>query len=363
MLRGIGPRSFFSPGVCCIVLACAVLAPATDAAQQKLNQPTLDWMQAVLNNWEAVCRRDLRIPAQPLAWIIFYDEGQAWHLNPQTLLLPPHEVSTRSLRFTGKAYPLLRVAHQNGRVWVPGRESLAVDVAKPRVAAMPYDGDRNSFFIAPLPGLFHRLAGPDQARNLDELFLGAAAHELTHTRHLVHAMAQIRQLRLRYKLPEHLDDNIIQREFEANDEYKRLYDAEREVLTRAILATDLDDVRRAAEQVLLLSQRRKERFFVGDKDGYSDLEDIFLAMEGLAMWVHYRTARERASSGEDWLKTFIMLSERSDAWSQEDGLALFVVIERLAPGWHARFLAPDFPSPFAVLREAVRRRGIEGLAK
>ena len=312
-------------------------------------------MQAVLNNWEAVCRRDLRIPAQPLAWIIFYDEDQAWHVNPETRLLPHHEVSSHSLRFTGKAYLLVRVAHQRGTVWVPDREPLPVDVAKPRVAAMPYDRDRHSFFIAPLPGLFHRLAGPDQARNLDELFLGAAAHELTHTRHLVYARPQIRQLRLRYKLPEHLDDNIIQREFEANDEYKRLYDEERELLTKAILASDLDDVRRAAGQVLLLSQRRKERVFVGDKDGYSDLEDIFLAMEGLALWVHYRTARERAPSEEDWLKTFITLSERSDAWSQEEGLALFVLIDRLTPGWQARFLAPGFPSPFTVLREAVRR--------
>ena len=118
-------------------------------------------MQAVLDNWEAVCRRELRIPAEPLPWIIFYDEDRAWHLQAKKRLLPTHEGSTHSLRFTGKAYPLVRVAHQNGKVWVPDREPLPVDVAKPRVAAMPYDNERNSFFIAPLPGLFHKLAGPD----------------------------------------------------------------------------------------------------------------------------------------------------------------------------------------------------------
>jgi hypothetical protein len=78
-------------------------------------------------------------------------------------------------------------------------------------------------------------------------------------------------------------------------------------------------------------------------------------MEGLAMWVQYRTARERAPSGEEWLKTLITLSERHDAWSQEQGLGLFLLIDRLVPGWQARFLAPDFPSPFTVLREAVGR--------
>ena len=128
------------------------------------------------------------------------------------------------------------------------------------------------------------------------------------------------------------------------------------LLTKAILARDLDDCRQAVGEALLVSQRRKDRFFVGDKEGYSSLEDIFLAMEGLAMWVQYRTARERAPSGEEWLKTLITLSERHDAWSQEQGLGLFLLIDRLVPGWQARFLAPDFPSPFTVLREAVGRR-------
>ena len=59
---------------------------------------------------------------------------------------------------------------------------------------------------------------------------------------------------------------------------------------------------------------------------------------------------ERAPSGEEWLKTLITLSERHDAWSQEQGLRLFLLIDRLVPGWQARFLAPDFPSPFTVLR-------------
>ena len=62
--------------------------------------------------------------------------------------------------------------------------------------------NENPSLLLLCPAFFHKLAGPDQARNLDELFLGLAAHELTHTRHYVYAMPQIRRLRLRYKLPE-----------------------------------------------------------------------------------------------------------------------------------------------------------------
>jgi hypothetical protein len=42
-------------------------------------------------------------------------------------------------------------------------------------------------------------------------------------------------------------------------------------------------------------------------------------------------------------------------WVQEEGFALFVLIDRLVPNWQARLLAADFPSPFAVLGEAVEK--------
>lgn len=341
--------------VCHILLACALLATVTHAAPQNLNEPTLAWMQATLDSWETNCRRDLRITVEPLPWVIFYDESRAWHLKAEKRLLPSYEASSHSLRFAGRNYPLIRVARKGNELWVPGRDPIAVDPAKPQAVAMLYDEERKPFFIIPLPDLFHRLAGPDHASNLDELFLGEAAHELTHTRHLVYAMPQIKRLRARYKLPESFDDNIIQQEFGTNDEYKRLYDEERKHLTNAILARDLDECRRAVEKALSVIRKRKERFFVGDRAGYSDLEDIFLAMEGLAMWVQYRTARARAPAGEEWLKTLITLSERHEAWSQEEGLGLFLLIDRLAPGWQTRFLSPHFPSPFAVLSEAIRK--------
>ena len=43
----------------------------------------------------------------------------------------------------------------------------------------------------------------------------------------------------------------------------------------------------------------------------------------------------------------------SDSWSQQEGLVLFLLIDRLVPNWQSRFLSPNFPSPFAVLREAL----------
>lgn len=223
---------------------------------------------------------------------------------------------------------------------------------------MPYANDRNAFLISPLPARFRQLAAPDQAHELDEMFLGLAAHELTHTQQLARALQQIKRLRARHPIPESFDDNVIQRACEPNDVYRQLYQEERGHLARAVLASDLDSARHAASHAIALSQKRKERFFVGTFAGFADLDDIVLAMEGAAMWVQYRTARERAPAGEEWLRTISVLSARHSAWSQEEGLALFLLIDRLVPNWQQRFFSSqtDLPSPFRTVEEAIHRR-------
>ena len=63
--------------VCCLLLACAVMSCQAGAAETGTDKATLAWMQSVMGNWEAACRRHLRIPVQPVPWVIFYDQNYA----------------------------------------------------------------------------------------------------------------------------------------------------------------------------------------------------------------------------------------------------------------------------------------------
>ena len=42
------------------------------------DEQTRAWIQAILHNWETICRRYLYIELEPLPWMIFYDEKQPW---------------------------------------------------------------------------------------------------------------------------------------------------------------------------------------------------------------------------------------------------------------------------------------------
>jgi len=338
-------------GMSRVVRAAVSLAVCViPAGAAEIDKPTVAWIETALNRWETACRRYLNLPSHPLPWVILFDERAAWHVNPEKAWLPPHRQLKSSVKFVGRKYPLIQVEHRDGRLWVPDRDPLPV---KSGGAAMPYDNDRNVFFELALPSLWRRESGVPPSRDLDETVLGFALHELTHTRQLAGVVGRIEAMRSRSVLPESVNDNLIENTFGKNAEYKKMFDDEFGHLSRALLADDPKLIREAISEALAASQRRRERFFVGDYQGWSGLDDIFLVMEGMGMWVHYRMARDHAPKGEDWRRTATVLGSRGDTWSQLEGLALILLIDRFVPGWQARFLAPGFPSPFAVLREAL----------
>ncbi|MFN7928838.1 MAG: hypothetical protein U0Y68_12990 [Blastocatellia bacterium] len=337
----------------CALLVGAMLATRVQADEVKPDAEAVRWMQLALDRWEDVCRRHLRLPVEPLAWVIFYDNNYAWHISAEKKLLPAHETATVTLNFAGQPYELLRVAHKQG-LWVPGRDEalpLKVDLT-----AMPYADDQKAFCIIPLPAMFHKLEGLGTAAEMDELFLGVAQHELTHTRQLSFVMAGIKRLSKRYPVPEHLDDNLLEDTFGKNKVYVRSFNREMDALGNAYMADTPAQSRRDLARALTMIQQRRARYFVGKRKVYAPLEEIFLALEGAAMWAQFQMARDHAPAGETMQTTLMTLAQRMNAWSQVESLALFLLIDRLVPDWQARYFAPNPPSPFAVLQEALRQK-------
>jgi hypothetical protein len=150
-----------------------------------------------------------------------------------------------------------------------------------------------------------------------------------------------------------LDDNIIQTAFETNDEFRRMYNEEVKHFWAAVLAGDSEHARAKVAEGLGILERRRELFFTGEYQGWSEMEDVFFALEGSAMWVQFRTALRLAPKGQPWLDTLTILGQRTDAWSQSEGLGLFLLIDRFSPGWQAKFFGQLVPSPVTTLREAL----------
>ena len=82
---------------------------------------------------------------------------------------------------------------------------------------------------------------------------------------------------------------------------------------------------------------RRAKYFVGADAVYADLEDLFLNMEGVANWAGYRLASRESASLPD---AVAFMRRGGKHWSQDEGLALFLVIDAAVPAWQAHDMSP-----------------------
>jgi hypothetical protein len=309
------------------------------------------WIQKILDNWQYVCEHELTIEVKGLPWIIFYDSSSAWHVNADVGMLPAAEKTSYSVVFAGITYPLVRLSHTDS-LWVPDR--AAIPLAAGLVTTIPYAQNKKAFFIAPLPSLFHKFAPPDQASFLDFLFLGNNIHELTHTRQLPFVLPQLLAIHDAGKYKS-LNDNTVEEMFSGNERYKQLYAEENTLLWNAAFTTNKDSCITVIEHALKRIQIRKREFFSGRNQGLGQADEIFLSLEGSAMWAQYRVMLKNAPNPNE-RELLSWLTKQGPAWSQVRGLVLFLLINRFDPDWKDRFFEKPLPPATDYLREVLARR-------
>ena len=93
---------------------------------------------------------------------------------------------------------------------------------------------------------------------------------------------------------------------------------------------------------------RHGRYFTGPTAAYAELESLFLTMEGVGQWAAYQLARTRAG-GTD-AEALRLVRDNRKYWSQDEGLALFLLVDALVPAWQSRVFSPTPASPVHAAR-------------
>jgi len=319
------------------VLASAALAsPATAQPAQPsacvLHEAAEAWIQSALDSWTAARRDDLRLGSGELPWVILFDASCLWQINRD---------STTS--------PLTGTPH-SGHIPVPDGSTIDATVTS---FAATYGPDDRPFLVMALPGVWRteprHAANPDLERLMRSVF----AHEMTHTEQAHSAAVRMKEIEKRSPLPADLTDDIIQQRFAEVPGFREAYETERDLLFRAAAEPDAPRRRALAAQALDAITARRARYFTGTNAIYADLEDLFLNMEGVANWAGYRVALREIKNSADAI-TFM---RRARSWSQDEGLALFLIIDSLLPGWQPAVFATTPASVFDLLRKATNPIG------
>jgi hypothetical protein len=345
------------------VTAAGATPPATPPAGRPkacaLSRSDRAWLQGALADWGRVSRDFLRQPTDALPWVVLLGRDCAWHLAADTRPgAPPLPAGTAPAPgpapvFAGRPVPLLAGPHA-GSVPVPGGGEVP---ARPLAFAGTYREDTAAFFVMALPSLWREDPRHAAEADLPGLLRQVLVHEMTHTRQALGVGRRFEALGKQYGLALDFDDDVIQQRYGKDADFRAAWEAERDLLFRAAAAPDTATRRALARQALEAARTRRARHFTGEHAVYGELEDLFLGLEGAGQWAAWKLARARAPRAVGDAQVLAAVRRGGPFWSQDEGLALFLVLDALLPGWQARVFSDTPPSVFALLTEATAGEG------
>jgi hypothetical protein len=162
---------------------------------------------------------------------------------------------------------------------------------------------------------------------------------------------------IRRGLPRTVDDDVIQKRFDSLPEFQRAYEAERDLLFEAASAPSRPGALDAARRALALMDRRRARFFSGSNAIYAEAEDVFLSMEGTGQWSAYLWLVDAEGGAMSPAEALPFIRRGGRRWSQDEGLALLMVLSRLAPSAPRELFGSSATTVIPLLRAALGRAG------
>ncbi len=202
------------------------------------------------------------------------------------------------------------------------------------VISFAHSGEGSAFFVMAVPSVWRAGNVPGGALGLDTLMVAVLLHESSHVAQSPTYGKQMEVLAEANHLPESFNDDSIQNRFESNPEFTASVLEETYLLYEAATAADRATTAQLAQQARALMRVRAERFFTADDAYLREAEDIWLTFEGAGQWAGYQWVIDPRGGAMPVSKAMPDFARRSRWWSQNQGLALFLVLDRLVgPEW------------------------------
>lgn len=331
---------------CLLVLLLTTYAPVATA---RTTAPPCDvsaaspWITRWLAAWELTSRDIMKLPDATPPIIVFFDSACVYTTSAVTA---GGATAGEGPRFLGTKLP-----------WraVPLGDSLTLpDGTRVPVGLMSFaSADRRlgPFFVMAAPSYWARRGlGSENDSGPTGVFL----HEFAHTRQIPGIKHRIGPIDSTWKYPEELNDDAVQTHFGKDSLYVAAYLAERDLLWRADSAKTDAQARTLAREALTMMKRRHARWFQGDRAEFAILDDTFLSLEGAGQWAAVAWLAHPRGGGMTREAAVAKMLGRRRWWAQDEGLALFLVVDRLLPGWPLLVFAEPSMGAFELLERAAR---------
>jgi hypothetical protein len=297
--------------------ACASM-PAAPAAPPACDVSAEDraWIEQSLEAWRFSAREITGVRASGDYGAVFFDAA--------CVLVSPNALSDAD----GRGLQWTHTAH-GGTITLPNGDEIPAGVT-----SFTLGGEDAPFFVMSAPSVWRAGGVRGDPLSLEALMTFVVLHEGSHVAQVATYGARVGALAERNNLSEDFNDDSMQHQFGETPDFAASVAREIELFVQAAASPDDAAALQLAREARALMRARAARHFIGDLAYYAEAEDIWLTFEGSGQWAGYRwlVHPEGMALDPELARRAAM---RSRWWSQNEGLAIALVLDRLGPSdWH-----------------------------
>lgn len=305
--------------------------------------PNLVSVKKWFSAWELVSKDILKIETHQSVEFVFFDKEYVYSTSNSTI--PKGEIIIGP-SFLKKKLIWKKALHE-GKITLPDNQIVPIGM----MAFASSFGDKHAFFIMPLPKFWQEMGIESKELGLENLITGVFLHEFAHTQQMQNFGKQISFYEKQYKFDVDLSDDIIQDYFKKDSVYVAGF--KKEVAFFYDVAHSGQNINKALEEF----KNRQSQYFKGDRVHLKELDNFFLTMEGLGQYLMYVWFTH--PKGANIAKEVALKGTRRGGkyWSQEEGFALFLVLEQFAkPQWAKKMFGREVITVLEVIEKEVKEK-------
>ncbi len=284
----------------------------------KLNLPseiaiTYEWFSA----WELVSEDIYNLNEYEPVDFVFFDDKNVYSTSPVTI--PDGKEIDGPIIFDQEL--IWKKEKHNGKLILPTGEIAPVGLM---VFASPLQNSgKEAFFVMPLPKFWKDVGIPSDLPY--ELFLtGIFLHEFSHTQQMNGIGTEISRLAETVKFSDNLSDEIVQEIFSENPVYVEHYKLEHSKIFEALKSNETETSLKLTEEILNLMKVRQDRFFIDDYSALTELNQLFMTMEGVGQYTMYKWLIH--PKGGNLNKELAFNGTRTKSWIQDEGFGFALLL-------------------------------------
>lgn len=297
------------------VLLALAFAGATPAQGCAFIDEPVSWTRGALEAWDRLDVERIRSVRPATPTLVLFGTRCAWTLSPD----PGGDFVVGARRYSATG-----AAHE-GQVALPDGGSVPA-----RKLSFAFPTDQGPAFVMALPEVWR--ADANEARDPERLAMLVFMHEFAHTQQFSGLGGRIDDLIAR-GLPQDADDDFIQDTFGTDAEYRAAFERERDVFYEAGRTADPERGLTRLAEALELMRERQTLYLGGGGALLTEADEVFLTFEGSGNWAAWVWLTDPRGGAMEPEAAVEMIRGGGRFWSQDQGLAMAIVLDRLNPTW------------------------------